>query len=500
MFDIFLAGLWHESNTFSPLVVDLERFHAYQFFEGEEMVAALRGTNTEIGGFLSACAECNFRVHPGLYAAAVPSGPVTRAAYETLTQSILTQLRATERVDGVYLALHGAMVAQDHADADGELLRRVRAVAGDKPIVATFDLHANLSDATFAHADLLIGYDTLPHVDMGMRGREAALLLRRVLATGVRPRKAMRRLPLITVPQQQATAEEPMRSIMHEVHLSEQALELWSCSVVPGFAYADVPHLGVSVLAYGAGDSAQHCVDHIARLIWRRRAQFLPELMAVDEAVSVALRSYDGRGPIVIAEPADNVGGGSPGDITFVLAAMMHAKAGSAVIMLWDPTAAATAKQVGRGGHFRHAVGGFASEYSGKPILIEGVVEFVEHVTYTRSGPYMTGQIVPMGDVAIVNCNGLRVVLTSERVMPFDADHWTVLGIQPEQERILCVKGAKAWRAGFGTIARKEIFVDTDGPTPSNVSRLPYRNIRRPMFPLDAGTNWEGDDQALPES
>jgi microcystin degradation protein MlrC len=487
MFDIFLAGVWHESNTFSPLPADLQRFRDYQWLEGEVMLAALAGTNTEIGGMHGAARECDFCLHPGLYAAAIPSGPVTRQAFETIAQRIVDALRALPNCDGVLLALHGAMVVEGLPDGDGELLRRVRAVAGERPIVASFDLHANLSDQAFALADVLIGYDTLPHIDMGMRGREAALILHRILVCGRRPDKAMRRLPLITVPQMQATADEPMRSIMHEAHFREQALDLWCCSVVPGFAYADVAHLGVSVLAYGDGAAAERCAEEMARAIWRRRDAFLPELMDVDAAVQLALRSYDGTGPIVIAEPADNVGGGSPGDITFVLEAMLKARASEAIIMLWDPTGVAGAKAVGKGNRFSGAVGGFASKLSGKPVSIDGVVTFLDQVTYARSGPYMTGQRVPMGDVAIVDCGGLKLVLTGERVMPFDADHWTVLGLRPEREKILCVKGAKAWRAGFGAMAAKEIFVDTPGPTPSNVKRLPYRNVKRPVFPLDAG-------------
>lgn len=490
MFEVFVAGVWHESNTFSPLPADLARFRAYQWLQGEAMFSALADSNTEIGGMVGAAQECNFRLHPGLYAAAIPSGPVTRDAFETIAQQMLAALRECGPVDGILLALHGAMLVEGLGDGDGELLRRVRAEVGDKPIVATFDLHANLSDLAFELADVLVGYDTLPHIDMGMRGREAALLMRRILASGKRPDKAMCRLPLITVPQQQASAEEPMRSIMHEVHFREQALDLWCCSVAPGFAYADVAHLGVSVVAYGEHNSARSAVRDIAQLIWKKRREFLPELVALDDAIRLAVESYDASGPIVIAEPADNVGGGSPGDITYVLEAMLREKAAPAVIMLWDPRAVAHAQRVGRGNRFSGEVGGFASEFSGKPVAIDGVIEFLDRVSYTRSGPYMTGQVVPMGDVAVVNCAGLRVVLTGERVMPFDADHWTVLGIKPEQQKILCVKGAKAWRSGFGAIARKEIFVNTPGPTPSDVTRLPYRNVPRPIFPLDPDTRY----------
>jgi microcystin degradation protein MlrC len=200
MFDVFVAGVWHESNTFSPLPADLQRFRDYQWLEEQAMFAALAGTNTEIGGMYGAAAECGFRLHPGLYAAAIPSGPVTREAFEAIAQSIVVALRTLPRCDAVLLALHGAMVVEGFPDGDGELLRRVREIAGERPIVATFDLHANLSDQAFACADVLVGYDTLPHIDMGMRGREAAMILRRILASGHRPQKAMRCLPLITVP------------------------------------------------------------------------------------------------------------------------------------------------------------------------------------------------------------------------------------------------------------------------------------------------------------
>src|SRR5580692_914287 len=219
---ILFGGVWHETNSFSPITTDLEAFRKFQFVEGNELLTAYLGTNTEIGGFTEAAPTLGLRPIPTLFAGAVPSGLVTRAAIDFVVDAICDRARAGG-FDAVYLALHGAMVAEGLPEADAYVVRRVRDTVGpDMLIVATFDLHANLSPAIVAAADVLIGYDTLPHVDMAERGREAASVLARLMSSGERPRKAFRKIPLLTVPQMQATDFSPMREIMAELFSIER--------------------------------------------------------------------------------------------------------------------------------------------------------------------------------------------------------------------------------------------------------------------------------------
>ncbi len=420
---ILFGGIWHETNSFSPVTTDLAAFRKFQFVEGEELLTAYLGTNTEIGGFTEAAAALGLRPIPTLFAGAVPSGMVTRAAIDFVVDAICNRA-AAGGFDAIYLALHGAMVAEGLPEADAYVVQRVRDTVGpDMLVVATFDLHANLSPAIVAAADVLIGYDTLPHLDMAERGREAAAVIARLLASGERPRKAFRKLPLLTVPQMQATDESPMREIMAELFSIERGPGILTASVVPGFAYTDVPHLGMAVLAYG--DAADAAVERLSEVIWSRRAEFRPHLLSPENAVSRAIRAP--RGPFILSEPADNVGGGAPGDSTFILRALLAAKAPSASDgASWDPAAAAVAARHRRRRPLhRRSRRQDTHALHGTPITIDGVGRFCRTpVHYRRDASYMTGQPVDLGLVARIDVAGIRVVLTSERAMPMDTMHF----------------------------------------------------------------------------
>lgn len=380
------------------------------------------------------------------------------------------------------------MVADGLPEADAELARRVRAaLPAGAPLVATYDLHANVSQALVDATDMLVGYDTFPHTDMAARGAEAAAHLAAMLAAGTRPAKAFRKLAMITVPQMQATSEPPMAAVMARVAAAEAAAGVDVVSVAQGFAYADVDHLGVAVTGYGSDPAAlAREVDAVAALLQAAREAFRPVLVPVADAVAAAMAAAagPGSGPVVLVEPADNVGGGAPGDGTLVLAEMLRRRV-AGTLVIWDPPAVALA--LGRQ-HFAGPVGGRTlPALHGPPVLVEGRVAFAEAaVRYVRDGAYMTGQQVPMGDAAVLRTAfGLNVVLTAERVMPFDDTHIRRVGIDPAAETVLVAKSGSAWKLAFQAIARRVIVVDTGGVCASLVERLPYtRAAVRRCWPL----------------
>jgi microcystin degradation protein MlrC len=415
---VLFGGIWHETNSFCPVATDLDAFRRFALVEGEALLSAYQGTNTEIGGFVAEAKQQDFELIPTLFAGAIPSGLVSRA------------------------------------------------------------LRGNISPPLVDAADVMIGYDTLPHVDMAERGREAAQILRRLLDGEPRPHKAFRKLPMLTVPQMQGTEAEPMREIMAELHGIERRRDIVTASVAPGFPYTDVPHLGMAVLAYG--DGADLAVERLAELIWSRREQFRPHLLPPDEAVRRAMA--EPRGPVFLTEPADN-GGGAPGDGTTLLAAMIAARAQGTVVM-WDPLAAALATSAGVGQRFSGEIGGRTLSLHGPPVAIAGRVAFAGDVAYQRDAAYMTGQHVDLGLVATVEMEGIKVVLTSERAMPFDTLHLRCAGIVPEGERIINLKCGSNWRAAFGTMAAAQYYVDTPGICSSNIERVPLTRLRGAYFPL----------------
>jgi microcystin degradation protein MlrC len=355
--------------------------------------------------------------------------------------------------------------------------------------VVTLDYHANISAELFAAADVVIGYDTYPHTDMAARGSEAAQVLAEIMTTGAPPKKAFRKLPLITPVQKQANGDEPMRSIMARAAGIEGRSGIATVTVAPGFPFADVPQLGLAVLTYADTQAAaDDAADELAGEIWKVRAAFRPNLVSVEAAVATAVAAK--RPPFVLVDVADNVGGGAPGDGTAILAALLRIKAPSAAIVIWDPEAAAKAMAIGTGGEFRGAVGGKADATTDDPVAIAGRVVFAAPVSYVRESSYMTGQMVRLGPVAVVDVAGILIMLTTERAMPFDAAHLRAAGIEPEKVDVLVVKSAIAWAAGFGAMARGHLFVDAPGICSSNLTRFKYVRRPRPLYPLESDAVW----------
>jgi microcystin degradation protein MlrC len=474
---IGIGGLWHETNTFAPGRTVLDDFEAYRLADGPQAVrAALEGTATEIGGALAACAELGFVPLPFFYAGAVPGPTVAAEARAFLWERFLARLEEARPLDGVVLALHGAMVTEDVEDPESDLLARVRERVGSVPVAVVLDLHANPGDGLVEEADIVLAYETYPHTDAAERAAEAVRLLADTIEGELAPLVAGRRLPLLTCPLVQATSEEPMASLLAAARRVRARPGVASASLVPGYAYADVERLGFAVLVTGEKEVANAAADELAAAVWGRRDDFRPALVSVDEAVARAVRSQT---PIVLAEVADNVGGGAPGNATGLLRALVEASAEGAVVVLHDPDGANATAAAGEGAEVELEVGD-------PPLSLRGRVARAAPARYRRTGSYMTGQEVDMGLCAVVRAGGVEVVLTSRRVMPFDADHLRAVGIEPAQRRILVAKSAVAWRAAFGDLAGEAVYVDTPGVTTCRLETLPYRRAPRPIVPLDS--------------
>ena len=482
---IAIGGIWHETNGFAAGRTGLDDFRAYQYAEGAALLERYRGTGTELGGMIGGAEDCGFALLPTLFAGAVPSATIARSALDALCGGIRARIAAFGPVDGMLLVLHGAAAGEGIDDADAFVLERIREVLPRPlPIVATFDFHANLSEAMVAGADLLVGYDTFPHVDMAERGAEAARLLARLLGSPRGPARALAKVPLLSVPQKQATDREPARSVMAMLHDIESRAEIWCGSVALGFPYADAPHLGASVLIYADdAESARRAAETLAGEIWSRREAFDVALVGPDDAVAEAMSSS--RWPVVLVDPADNVGGGSAGDGTVILEALVRHRAKDAVIVIADPEAVATAAEAGEGGAFAASVGAKVDDRHGAPVPIRGVVTRLGDGRYVHKGTYMTGYETSMGRCAVVDAGGIRILLTSRRTMPFDAEQVRCMGIEPAEQRIIVVKSASAWRAAFESVARHVIFVDTPGVCASNLEHFDYRRRPVPAYPLE---------------
>lgn len=482
---IAIGGLMHETNTFARENTTLDDFRAYQYAAGND-VFAYRGTRTEIGGFLDGCQERDWDVTPSLFAVALPAGPVDHKVFESLVEQMTSAICSSQPLNGVLLALHGAMVTSSSNDADGDLLAYlVERLDHSVPLVATVDFHANTTGTMTRYVDALIGYDTYPHVDMYERGREAVAVLADVLREGSRRRVAHRKLGLITPPQAQYSHAEPVRSIMARAHALE-ATENVYITVTPGFPYADIPDLGLSVVV-SAADPA--CADQVAGVlatdIESRANEFTFETASVAEAVERALWS---DGPVALVDSADNVGGGGPGDGTAILEEWLRRGASGLVVALTDPAAVAACFSAGVGATTRLSVGAKADDRHGSPVDITGEVRLLADGRYVHHGSYATGITTHMGRTAVVEFSGNTVVLTEHRVMPFDSQQLLSVGVSPAYCKAFVVKSAVAWRAAYGEYAREVIDVDAPGICTGNLLRLNLSEGRsqmvRPRMPM----------------
>jgi microcystin degradation protein MlrC len=507
---IAIAGFMHESNTFNPLRTDRAAFEAQSLRFGSDLLDEWRDAPHEVGGFIQSAETEEFEAVPIVMAWATPSGPVTDAVFDEITTYLIEALRR-EQPDGLLLALHGAMVAESHLDADGEIVMRLRAALGPAfPIAVTLDLHGNVSQRLIDNCDLAVAYRTCPHVDQFECGQRAARLLMGMLHDEIRPYMKLAKPPLIVNIMAHDTSTEPLREFMQQTRALERELGILAVSLLPGFAYADVPQMGPSVIVITdaavelsrrvpddlAGPSAHfYPMDHaalarretdaLAAALWNARHQLNANLPDAATAVAQALQAE--KLPVVLVDTGDNVGGGSAGDGTILLQELLRQGATESVVCLYAPDEVTQCVAAGAANTVTLTVGGKVDRLHGDPIEVTGQVRLLHDGTYVEPEVRHGGRrINHMGRTALVELPGRNLlVLTTQRHPPFSLGQLTCLGIEPQRQRILVVKAAIAYKAAYAPIAGTIIAVDTPGLTAVNPKRLNYRHIRRPLYPLE---------------
>ncbi|HEY8474166.1 MAG TPA: M81 family metallopeptidase [Natronosporangium sp.] len=469
-----IVGVWHETNTYSSRPTTLADFEAFELLSGESVAEQNRGLGTVIGGF---CDHAEVELVPIFSAGAWPSGPVDAAAFARILDGVTDGVRRAGRLDGILLNLHGAMVAEGVPDVEAAVVGAIRDAAGELPLGGVLDLHANPSPELVRECDVLVSYDTFPHVDMRERGSEVAAILSRSLR-GPRLRTKVRKLPLLVCPLAQATAANPMRDLQRAAAERARAAGLARISIVGGFAYSDVERAGMSVLVVheeGQEAAAASAMEATVADIAARADEFAVARDDPATAVAKAIRST--RRPVFLVDVADNIGGGSPGDGTALLRELLAAGATNAVVTIADREVAREAARLGPGAAIDTLLGGKTDRMHGDPVRVRGRVERVTDGRYRSGGYYMTGREFSMGTTAVLSVAGNTVVVTELAVPPFHSEQLTSVGVDPRRAAIVTVKGAIAWRGAYQAIAGEIIEVATPGICPVDVSALPRRTV-----------------------
>ena len=492
---IAIGCIGHETNTFSPVVTTIDSFKNGSYHRGDQIITAFRGTRTITGGFLDVAEQFNLQPIPLLWAFATPSGMVEQSAYQTLKTEFLTLLQNAGKLDGVLLDLHGAMVTDELEDAEGDLIQAVREIVDDTWIVTTLDLHANITAKMAHYSDVIIGFDTYPHVDCYERGFEAGQLLFSMDQGKIQPTMAYRQLPLLTAPPAQCTMKPPMTDVINVLHALETERGVVTATLSMGFPFADITDAGVSVLVTTNGDTAlaEMYADQFATYIWEMREQFTFNLHTVDAAIEIANQT-DGK-PIILADGADNPGGGGPCDGTTILQKFIDADVQDAVIaVIADPESVAQAVEAGVGNSVQLNVGGKTDTQHGAPVALTGSVKILSDGRFIHKGPMGRGTAGNMGRTAVVQVGGIEIVLTERRIQPYDAQVLRSVGIEPKAHKLIALKSAVHFRADYTPIAHQILDVDTPGVHSPNLFSYDYQKLRHPIYPLDPATTYEKID------
>lgn len=488
------GGIMHETHTFS---VEPTTVETLEIQRGDE-IWAYRGTNHSMGGVIDACDELGIDLVPTLLVDGVSTGTPSAKTFGTLLDELANRIAEALPADGIVLTLHGAMVAEGAPDAEAAIVKRIREVAGPgMPIAVTLDFHANIGQGMVDAATLVTTYDTYPHIDAGERAQEAVRLLARTVKGEIKPTMALVKPPLLPVPQAMFTAKPPFKTLFDRAHALEDAGEALTITVAGGFPYADVPDAGVSLLVTTDNDpeAARRLANELAELAWSLRDEMIIENTPPADAVAEAIAFPEG--PVMLVDVGDNIGGGTPGDGTVLLAELIAQDAQRACMVINDPDAVQAAIAAGPGGRIETTVGGKTDRLHGDPVPISGTVRSIHDGHWVHEGPENAGVPVEMGPTAVVDVGGVALVLTSHKTLPGDQQQLKSVGIEPAGQKIIVVKAAVRWRGGFGPIAKHAIHVDTPGLGSVDLSRFSYHQIRRPIFPLDRETTWSGQaDQA----
>ncbi len=488
---IAIGGIVHETHCFADGRTTHDDFREQALHQGDAILEAMSGTRSGIGGMIEGASSRGWTLLPTLYGAAMPGGVVAEDAYQAMLRGLLERLAAAMPLDGVLLALHGAMVTEEQLDAESDILDRVRAVVGpDVPIVVELDMHGNISPRTVELADVLVAFDTNPHVDPHARGAEAAAIMEQLLRGAIRPTAAIAQPPLLLAPQATGTADLPLRAVHQRAAEMEAEAAVICICVMGGFAYADTPCTGASVIVTTDGDPelARRYAQELIDLMMQHRHAALPQFLPPDAAVARALALPGG--PIILVDSADNIGGGTPGDGTDALRAMLAAEVQEGAVALADREAVDVCWDAGAGAEVSLLVGGKTDRWHGEPVAVTGVVRALSDGVFACELPdnhfaSFYGNTIRMGRTAWLRVRGINLVLTERKTPPFDLAQLRGVGVIPELQKLIVVKSAVAYRAAYLPIAAGVVEMDTAGLCTANLARFPYRYLRRPIFPLD---------------
>jgi microcystin degradation protein MlrC len=492
-FRVAIGGFMHESNSFNPAHTTLADYNIQEAGGAEDLTALWAKTNSELAGYVEGASQAGLEVVPTLVANATPKGPLTTQTFDTILGRLQNRLKSAGKLDGLLLALHGAMIVEGYPHGDEEIVRRLRAQFGPRfPIIVTHDFHANVSPEIVRLSTVLITYKQNPHLDTKDRGRQAAMILGRILRGEVKPVQTVVKPDMVYNIIFQNTFAEPFVSITKDSIALEKNPRILAVSVSGGYQYADVPYMGPSVVVVTDNDRdlAEREAKRLSDRLWATRDQIV--LRLPDPAQAVRQAMAETTFPVTLMDTGDNIGGGSSGDSTFILEELIRQKATGWVMTMWDRAAVKAAAAAGIGSPFDMEVGGKTDSLHGKPVRVRGRVKSIHDGIYMETEVrHGGGRYFSQGLTAVIEVEGSTrelsnlLVLNSNRSTPNSLHQIVSLGIYPGRQRILVAKGTIAPRAAYEPVSAKILAVDSPGSTAVNPARFRFERLRGRLWGID---------------
>ena len=489
-----IAMMSHETNTFSPVVTDLDRFSGGRGVppSGADAIDIYRGTASCLGGYLDVAERRGANITMGIAAGAPPSGPVEDDAYEFMCGEIV---ELAGKVEALLLDLHGAMVTRSFADGEGELLRRIRERYPTLPIAISLDMHANVTAAMVEHCDVLTGYHTYPHIDMDSTARRGAEIFFDMLEGKTKPVMAYANAPMLPHVMRQGTDDHPNKALQARAQALEASGECLAVSLFTGFPHADIHDAGLSAVVITDANpaSAGDCVDELLDQAWQDREAFVYEITPLPESMTRAQKAAEtkGDGPVLLLDHYDNTASGGTMDTTEVLAAILDAGLEDvAVFGFYDPDAVQQMMAAGVGASVTVELGAKlpmpALEEQSKPLTLTGEVKLLSNGKFRARVAMSRGLTINMGPSAVLSLPGdVDIAIVSRHVEPYDPECLRSLGLEPLNRRFVMLKSRIHYRVGFRDIARDIIECAGCGVCNSDYDAITFEHVRRPVYPLD---------------
>ena len=470
-----------------------EHFGPQEILRGSEIISKRMGTRTELGGAIQVAQSNGLEIVPTLSAMSTASaGPILQTVFEALLAELVTRIKEAGSLDGVFLALHGGMLAEHIQDASGAILAAVRTAIGTEiPLVCSLDLHANVTLQMVDSATAIVGYHTFPHIDLYETGYRGMELLTKTLTGQVRPTVALRKIPMILPGENGRTTQGPYAEVMamvEELQKKPYILDASAFSVQP---WLDVFEIGCSVIVVTNNDItlAQAEVNRLAEAFWERRAQFDVQLTPTHEGVLYALNSPSH--PVILSDTADSPSSGAPGDSTVVLKEFLEAGADRPCFLnIVDPPAVAQAIGAGVGSSVTFPVGARYAPKFYQPITISGIVKIISDGEFFHKGLGFQGVPFQRGRTVVLQSGWISLVICERPAFQWDPEFYRSLGLEPRDAQAVVVKSPAAFRANYEPFAAEVLILDAPGVCSPNLRSYPFRNVRRPLYPLDDFQDW----------